>query len=462
MGAGSRSSGYELVFHDHGVEMNDSGEGDSTILETLDDLSTEYLARRSIEPAGALKAILEINRALGGGAELNEVLGRALDALMDVFVSADRGFILIAGPEGTPRLRALRQRTGQAQLPVLSRAILGQVMQEGKAILIKDTAADPRFMRAKSVVSTFRTALCVPLPGHDGRPVGMVQLDRRTGKKGFKAGDLDLLAALAVPVGVAVENHWLLKERASWAAAREIQLSLLPRDRPEVSGYAFWECYLPTLEVGGDLYDYIKVEPAGPATPSPARWAVTAGDVAGKGMPAALVVAGICPEVRHLVRSGVGPGEVLAQVNRHLCDRGVGGRFVTMAMTEIDSQSHQMTVVNAGHMDPLVRRASGTIEPVGRAGAGTPLGVIGTAVYRPVAVALEPGDLVVLYTDGVTESMDRDRHPFGVERLTEVLAAAPQGVAAAGEAVLAAVREHAVGRSQSDDITIVCFERSRE
>ncbi len=290
----------------------------------------------------------------------------------------------------------------------------------------------------------------------------MVQIDSNTTQKGFVPADLDLLAALAVPVGVAVENHWLLKERASWAAAREIQLSLLPRDRPEVPGYAFWECYLPTLEVGGDLYDYIKVEPEASTAASPARWAVTVGDVAGKGMPAALVVAGICPEVRHLVRSGVGPGEVLAHVNRHLCDRGVGGRFVTMAMTEIDAQSHQMTVVNAGHMDPLVRRASGTIEAVGRAGAGTPLGVIGSAVYRPVAVALEPGDLVVLYTDGVTESMDRDRQPFGVERLTDVLAAAPRGVAAAGEAILAAVREHAVGRSQSDDITIVCFERNWE
>ncbi len=73
-------------------------------------------------------------------------------------------------------------------------------------------------------------------------------------------------------------------------------------------------------------------------------------------MPAALVVAGICPEVRHLVRSGVGLGDVLARVNRHLCDRGVGGRFVTMAMTEIDPRSHQMIVGNAGHMDPLVRR----------------------------------------------------------------------------------------------------------
>jgi len=96
------------------------------------------------------------------------------------------------------------------------------------------------------------------------------------------------------------------------------------------------------------------------------------------------------------VRSGMRPGEVLARVNRHLCDRGVGGRFVTMAMTEIDPRSHQMEVVNAGHMDPLVRRASGAIESVGRSGAGLPLGVVGTTVYLPVTVALQPGDLIVL------------------------------------------------------------------
>ncbi len=224
-------------------------------------------------------------------------------------------------------------------------------------MLINDTAKDPRFLRAKSVVSTFRTALCVPLPGHDGRPLGMVQLDRRNDQEGFRPGDLDLLAALAVPMGIAVENDRLLKERASGAAAREIQLSLLPNSRPEVSGYLFWDCYLPTLEVGGDLYDYIEVEPKGDQPEGPSRWAVTVGDVAGKGMPAALLVAGICPEVRHLTRRGVGAGEVMAQVNRNLCDRGVGGRFVTMVMAEIDPKTHLMSVVNAGHMDPLVRRA---------------------------------------------------------------------------------------------------------
>jgi sigma-B regulation protein RsbU (phosphoserine phosphatase) len=452
---------FELVFHDHAVELDETLEHDSTILESIDNLSTEHLARRSVEPAQALKAMLEINQALGGGAELNEMLGRALDGLMAVFPAAERGFILVAGPEGRPRLRALRQRTGTARLPVLSRSILRQVMEDGKAILIKDSAVDPRFLRARSVVSTFKTALCVPLSGRDGRPVGMVQIDRRKGRTGFKAGDLDLLATLAVPVGVAVENDRLLKERASWAAAREIQLSLLPRGRPEIPGYSFWDCYAPTLEVGGDLYDYIAVEPSGaaPDEPGSTKWIVVVGDVAGKGMPAALVVAGICPEVRHLVRAGVALEEVLLQVNRNCCERDVAGRFVTMAIVAIDPQSHVLTVVKAGHPDPLIRRASGEVEAVSRSGAGPPIGVTPRSVYKPVSVALEPGDLVILYTDGVTESMDRDRHPFGTERLMQVAAKAPKGAAAAGAAILAAVQDHASGRSQYDDITIVCFER---
>jgi sigma-B regulation protein RsbU (phosphoserine phosphatase) len=457
--------GFELVFHDHAVELDETLERDSTILESIDNLSNDQLARRSVEPAEALKAILEINQALGGGAELNEMLGRALDGLMNVFPGAERGFILVAGHEGRPRLRALRHRTGTTRLPVLSRSMLNQVLKDGKAILIKDAAADPRFLRARSVVSTFKTALCVPLLGRDGRPLGMVQIDRMKGRKGFKAGDLDLLAALAVPVGVAVENDRLLKERASWAAAREIQLSLLPHGRPEVPGYAFWDCYSPTLEVGGDLYDYIAVEPSAMPAASPAmaagRWVVVIGDVAGKGMPAALLVAGICPEVRHLVRAGVAPEEVLSQVNRTLCDREVGGRFVTMALVAVDPESHVLTVVKAGHPEPLVRRASGAIEPVGREGAGPPLGVTPRSVYKPVAVRLAPGESVILYTDGVIESMDRERRPFGMEQLLEVAAKAPQGAAAAGEAILAAVRDHATDRSQYDDITIVCFERVR-
>ena len=213
-----------------------------------------------------------------------------------------------------------------------------QVINEGKAILIKDTAIDPRFHRAKSVVSSFRTAMCVPLLGHNGRSLGMIQLDRRTGRKGFKAGDLDLLAALSVPVGVAVENHQLLKERASWAAAREIQLALLPHGRPQIRRL----CVLGVL----------SADPRGRRRPlrlycggtsgldqkGPVRWAVTVGDVAGKGMAAALVVAGLARKYGtrcELARSSRSP----CRGHRRLCDQGVGGRFVTMVIADIDARS---------------------------------------------------------------------------------------------------------------------------
>jgi sigma-B regulation protein RsbU (phosphoserine phosphatase) len=449
---------FELIFREHKVAVRNKAEDGATVMETIDDLSSSHLARRSPDPGEALEAILEINRALGGGADLNEMLGRALEGLMTIFPTAERGFILTAEP-GRPRIRAVRHRCSPAQTPVLSRTILDHVLHQGTAVLIKDTTIDPRFKGAKSVIFNVSTAMCVPLLGHDGERLGMVQLDRSTAKRGFKARDLDLLATLAVPIGTAVENHRLLKERLSWAAAREIQLALLPRGRPEIPGYAFWECYRPSLEVGGDLYDYIAVEQSGVAGERHVPWAVTIGDVAGKGMPAALLAASICPEIRHLVRIGVVPEEVLTRVNRHISKAQVDGRFVTLALTQLDSRSHRMTVVNAGHMEPLVRRASGEIEAIVSEGEGPPLGVEPQAVYLPTTISLQPGDVVVLYTDGVTDAMDDESEPFGEERLRQTLAAAPPEAAAAGEAILAAVRNHATGPTQFDDITIICFGR---
>ena len=335
------------------------------------------------------------------------------------------------------------------------------VLQEGKAVLIADRAVDERFKDAPSLIDAgVHSALCVPLSDHDGRPIGLIQLDSRARNGGFAAEDLDLLAALAVPVGVAVENHQLLKERASWAAARQIQTVLLPRRRPEAPGYAFWDYYRPAEEVGGDLYDYIPVEPDGTAAGAErTRWAVAVGDVAGKGMPAALLMASICPEVRHLARAGVDPHEVLARVNRHVYDADVDGRFVTLALAELDTREHRMRVFNAGHTDPLVRRAGGRVEVVGRVGSGPPLGADPDSVYGADIISLGPGDVVILYTDGVTEAMDRDGRMFGEERLLRTVAGAPEGVAQVGEAIVAAVRGHAVGRSQFDDITLVCFGR---
>jgi phosphoserine phosphatase RsbU/P len=247
---------YELIFRNHRMTLPEKADDRATVLETLDDLSSSHLARRTSYPVEALEAILEVNRALGGRADLDEILGRALDGLMTIFPAAERGFVVVIEPEGRPRVRAVRQRCGSGRAPVPSRTKWEHVVQQCRAVLIRDTTIDSRFNRAKSLIAAVRTALSVPLVGHDGEPLGMIQLDRSDDKGGFKPGDLDLLAALAVPIGVAVENHQLLQASASWAAAREIQLALLPRGRPEITGYSFWECFRPSLDVGGDLYDY--------------------------------------------------------------------------------------------------------------------------------------------------------------------------------------------------------------
>jgi serine phosphatase RsbU (regulator of sigma subunit)/pSer/pThr/pTyr-binding forkhead associated (FHA) protein len=454
--------GYDLVFHHTTVEGPYPKASESTVLQTLDDLSSEYLAGRSNQPSRALRAMLEINRSLSGRADLDEVLDRALDGLMAVFPGAERGFILTVELEGTPRVRAMRDRSGRADHRPLSRTIVRDVLEKGKAIEIADSAADPRFQLEDSVVSSVRTALCVPLLGHDGRPLGMIELDSQKLLSGFSPGDLDLLATLTVPISVAIENYRLLQEHASWAAAREIQLALLPQRRPQTPGYAFWECYQPSMAVGGDFYDYIEVEPARTGEKRGTRWAVSLGDVVGKGMPAALLAASVCPEVRYLASSGIRPEEILGRVNRRVFEAGVEAIFVTMILVEVDADSHSITVVNAGHAAPLLRRATGEVVPIAEQGARLPLGVDPQTVYQPVTIPLKPGDLVVLYTDGVTEGLDSNRRPYGEKRLQQTLAATGHHVTSAGEGLLASIVEHASGRSQFDDVTIVCFGRVRD
>jgi phosphoserine phosphatase RsbU/P len=457
---------YEFIFHEPAARVGGPGEPSrSTVLGSLDDLSSELLVQRSAQPAEALRAVLDVVRALGGASDLDERLARALDGLMLVFPLSDRSFIATSEPDGSLPLRAFRCSKGPSSPPVLSRSIVQEVLGEGKALLIKDVLFDDRFKDRESVAASIRTALCAPLTDRDGKPIGMIQVDSVTHRTGFRDEDLDKLAALAVPIGVAIENDRLVKEQATWAAAREIQLALLPKSRPTLSDYTFWECYRPAHEVGGDLYDYVAVEDSDTGISgvfhdlNHVRWCVSLGDVAGHGMPAAILMARICPEARLLLRAGYAPTEALAQVNRHYYDSGIQNRFVTMVLAEIDPRTHRLKVANSGHPNPLVRRADGRVEELECPGSGPPLGVDRDATYKSAGFDLAPGDVVVLYSDGVSEAVNLNNQTFGVPRLKALLAQTTGGAAEVGEAILAIVRDHMIGRSQYDDLTIVCFGR---
>ena len=318
---------HEIVYRCESQVLPVDQETGSTVLETIGDLSSWHLAERSRRPTETLRAVLNVNRSLGGGGEIDEVLGRALDGLMELFPHTECGVIVTAEPDGHLPIRSIRRRGGPPPKLTLSRTILRHVLEQGEAVLIRDVATDDRYKEHESVAALFRTALCVPLPGYDGKPVGMLQLGAREDKRGrYTSDDLEMLAALALPLAAAVENHRLLRERAHWAAAREIQRALLPRERPEVPGYAFWECYRPALEVGGDFYDYIRTTRGEPGDDD--RWVVCVSDVSGKGMPAALLSAAVCPEVRHAVLRGH---------RRPRCSRASIGRSSTAPSTTVSS-----------------------------------------------------------------------------------------------------------------------------
>ena len=176
-------------------------------------------------------------------------------------------------------------------------------------------------------------------------------------------------------------------------------------------------------------------------------------------MPAALLMANLCAEVRHLVRSGVGASAVAERLNHHFFDADIPGRLITFLLVVADTADDRMTVVNAGHMCPMTRRADGTIEIVGDDEVGVPLGVERNIAYRAATTTLGSGDVMVLFTDGVNEAMDPDDKLLGIEGVSRAIASTQGGPAQVGEAIIRAVRTHAAGRPQSDDIAVVCFSR---
>ena len=440
-------------------------EGSPTILETIDVLSASgrLLVRANAEQK--LRVVIEIVRALVGVLDLSAVLEKVLEALFQIFPQAERGFVLFLEPQTDElRIRASKFRHAETERSAPSRTVYNQVTREGQAILCEDVPADSRFGSIRSLeMYQVRTMLCVPLWDHQHRAIGALQVDTRDGRSRFTQDDLDFVVALASTISMAVENallhEWdVIMERRKQEArdARAVQLSLIPVRPPDLPGYAFWHDYEPAEFVGGDYFDYLPV-PGPDASGLSKRWAIAVGDVAGKGMPAALMMARLSAEVRLLVQVEPDPIRLIGRLNRNLCEVG-GEKFVTFLLVLVNGDSHELTVLNAGHPPPMIRRDGGRLEIVSATMVSMPLGVRDDETYAAATTTLGPGDVVVLFTDGV-ETMSLSGELLGMERLRRMIEEAPPGVTSVGEAIRETVRLHSVGRSQFDDITILCFGR---
>lgn len=450
------------AFAPHNVVVEeDNGTSTSTIMSKLDLSSGDSGLRMSIKPEAKLRALLEITSSLGSALALDEVLGRILDGLFKIFVQADRGFIILAEPGGPLLPKAVKQRGNDQEEAIrISRTIVRRVMESREAVLSADAASDERFDMSQSIADfRIRSMMCAPLLDGAGEAIGVLQVDTVDQRSRFRQEDLDVLASVARQAAFAVENAQLhaaaLKQQTiqrDLELAHKVQQGFLPSAPPRVAGYEFFDFYEPANLLGGDYYDYIQL--------GENRVAVIVADVAGKGIPAALLVAKLSAEIRFWLASESDPARAVAQMNASFIRGGWEDRFVTMIAAVVDLQRQEVQIVNAGHMPPYLRHRDRRVEAIGGDAAGLPIGVDSDFEYELVSVPLRPGDSLTVFTDGISEAMNSASDLYGLERLEAQLhETTSDGVASIGRGLLEDVKKF-VGRTpQRDDMCLVCFGR---
>jgi len=432
----------------------------STVMGTLS-VASGMALRVAVKPEAKLKAMLEITQNLVTAVELEEVLPKILDSLFKVFAQADRGFVLLVERDGGLMVpKAVRYRkAGQEETIRVSRTIINKVLEQKEAILSADAASDSRFELSQSVADfRIRSMMCVPMFNSRGDALGVLQLDTQDQMQRFEQDDLDVLASVAAQAAFAIENaqlHESLFEQQilqrELEFAHKVQKGFLPTSSPKPPGYHFFDFYQAAKGVGGDFYDYVQLPNN--------RLAVVLGDVAGKGIAAALLMAKLTSDTRYCLLSTAQPCEAVTRLNATFCASGWEDRFVTFVLAVVDLGTHEITLVNAGHMPPLLRKIDGTVIEVD-AETGLPIGVSADLTFGQHTFTLEPGESVTLFTDGISEAMNRNRDLYGVSRLRRRLSECQGGPSQLGKSVLDDVKQFVGQQNQSDDMCIVCFGRS--
>lgn len=437
---------------------------------TIEGSATSDRAKSFLEvaPSDRLRALLEISTNLSRTHELDPLLAQIADTLFGVFKQADRCFVLMLEDNGRAVPKVVKSRRAAMEDTRFSKTIVRKTIESMQSYLSEDAGNDVSLGPAASIAEfKIRSVMCVPLATADGRPIGALQLDTQDRTKKFSLDDLNLLTIVANLAGVAIEKARMValmlereKEQKEMELARKVQLGFLPQTLPDVDGYDFYSHYSPAQTIGGDYYDFLPLRDG--------RVAIVLGDVAGKGVSAALLVAKLSSEVRFCLLTVPDLAQAVSLLNDQMSNGALGDRFVTLAVMVLDPRDHSLTVVNAGHMSPKLYRAATDqlVDAISLDATGLPIGALPGYPFEQVKLTLEPGDSVAVFTDGVTDAMNPAGVMFGFEAVDRcllpedaVLSAEAQRPKRLGERLVSTVRRHANGRAQNDDIAVVTFGR---
>jgi phosphoserine phosphatase RsbU/P len=358
------------------------------------------------------RALVRAGRELSGMRPLAELFDLIIGLSVDA-VSAQRGLLMIVDGD---KLEIRAHRGGGFRI---SSAVRDRVIQKKESLLMRDAQVELDPSEQRTVLEQkVHSMLAVPLQTDD-RVIGMIYLDTPARKREFTRDDLNLLTVMANVAAIRVEHARLAEVEATERKMEEelrqaanIQRGLLPTSDPEITGLDIAGSSLPCRGVGGDYYDYIPFDDG--------RLGLLVGDVAGKGISAALLMTSLQARVRVLFDEPEGLADRMARLNRAVCSNCPGNRFITFFAAFLNPVDGTFQYTNAGHNPPLLIRASGAVEQLDT--QGLVLGIMPRAPYAEATQTLNVGDLLVLYSDGVTEAADPAGEEFGEQRLGAIAA----------------------------------------
>jgi sigma-B regulation protein RsbU (phosphoserine phosphatase) len=410
-----------------------------------------------------LALLYRLSQLFNSTLDLDEVLNHVIDEVLTA-VRGERGFVMLREADGRMTFRVARgmdRETIDSPQFQVSRGVVERVADDGHPVLTSDARIDDRFSMRHSVVALgLRSILCVPLAAKD-QVLGVVYVDNRLQAGLFGQADLELLAAIASSAAIAIENARLYqiaiekgRMERELQMAYELQAGLLLGEPPHLAGWEFAACWLPAREVAGDYYDLFLL--------ADGSLALVIADVCDKGMPAALFMVLSRSIVRASLDGARSLAEGLARANRLIHADAAGGMFVTLFCARFEPGVGQITYANAGHNPPLFSRgATGASSLTPLPPTGIALGILPDATYGQGILHLDPGDLILFYTDGVIDARNAQGERLGKEHLEDLLQKNRQQAALQLIAALeSAVQAFAGGVAPADDVTMVVAKRA--
>jgi sigma-B regulation protein RsbU (phosphoserine phosphatase) len=403
------------------------------------------------------KGLVEVSALINGITESAELMPAILDVARRV-MDTDAASLFLVNSDENLELVVASQSDGVSGPPLQrvvvprGRGISGWVLEHGQALLVRDAYEDPRFYRETDRQTGYRTRsiICVPLQ-RNNKKIGVLQVLNPRGRESFDEADLAAFEAYANLAATAIDKLRAIERRREeqridqeLAIAHDIQASFLPQTLPTKDGVSFAASYRPARHVGGDFYDVVEI--------APGRFFLVIGDVSGKGMPAALLMAQALSTLRLILQPAISPADALARWNEMLCGRTIRGMFITALLGALDAEERSIELASAGHSGPMLVHAHGSVETIDVPG-GPPLGVIPHRTMHSVKLQLSRGDWLVTYTDGLSESFNSDRKSLDDDGIERLLARSFSSAKEIVKALLQGEEEHRGAEDPHDDLT---------